>query len=117
MKKDKPKLRAAPPKRELDDFLGGANEPPAREERPAAAPKTSRPPRPEPQAAALPWEEPGIEREGKKMFNVRFQPRHFYMLQWLAATTRRESMQSLALDILEPAIEEAVRRRSEAEGE
>ncbi len=104
--KDKKKMSAAPPKKELDDFLARANEPPARSQAP-------KPPRAAAKAKAEakppPWEEPGIEREGLKVFNLRLQPRHFYMLKYLAENTRRASMQSIALDILEPALEEAVR--------
>ncbi len=107
--KPRAKLRAAPPVRNLDAFLGGANEPPAKQT-PLAA-RRARSPRSEPKTQSLPWEGPGVEREGLKVFNVRFQPRHFYMLQWLAENTRQASMQSIVLDILEPALEEAARQR------
>ena len=68
----------------------------------------------EPKAQILPWNAPGVEREGLKVFNVRFQPRHFHMLQWLAENKPRTSMQSIVLDILEPGLEEAARQRLES---
>lgn len=55
--------------------------------------------------SALPWEEPNLRDDVTKVFNLRLSEKHFVMLKFLAENQKRESMQSICLDALEPMLE------------
>jgi hypothetical protein len=121
----KPGLTSRPPgPRELSEFLDGADKPrggsppvhvdrfsqPSETtwERPPAAPAAAAPPAPRPRGR--PRKDPA---EGETVrFTLRLSERHHAMLQTLAKQ-RRRSMQTVALDILEPEIERLVRGEGE----
>lgn len=111
----RPGLTTRPPgPRDLEEFLEGAGEP--RQPRPAEGD-------PEPQTAphAKPQSRKGgttadFGGGGTEKFLLRMGTKHHAMLKWLSGVSRRRSMQSIALDLLEPAIEDAVKRMQEELG-
>ncbi len=56
-------------------------------------------------ASVLPWNEPHLRDDVTKVFNLRLSEKHFAMLKYLAENQRKESMQSICLDALEPMLE------------
>lgn len=54
---------------------------------------------------SLPWEDPNVRDDVTKVFNLRLSERHFLMLKFLAEHQKRESMQSICLDAIEPMLE------------
>lgn len=55
--------------------------------------------------SVLPWNEPHLRDDITKVFNLRLSEKHFLMLKYLAENQRKESMQSICLDALEPMLE------------
>lgn len=53
----------------------------------------------------LPWNEPHLRDDVTKVFNLRLSEKHFAMLKYLAENQKRESMQSICLDVLEAMLE------------
>lgn len=76
------------------NFIGGA------EEKPKRVTKQKKD-----QVSTLPWEEPHLRDDVTKVFNLRLSEKHFAMLKYLAENQRKESMQSICLDALEPMLE------------
>jgi len=107
----RPGLTTRPPgPRDLEEFLEGAGEP-------------RQPKNPEPQTAPHAKAQsrkggttPDFEVGGTEKFLLRMGGKHHAMLKWLSGVSRRRSMQSIALDLLEPAIEDAVKRMQEELG-
>lgn len=113
--KDRPGLRSRPPgPQATENFLNGAEEP-----RPAPAEPTPAPRREAPRQTvdAAPWGKPDGDME---KFLLRLPGELHAKLAWLSETSgprrHRQSMNAIILDMLEPAIDEAVRRKREELG-
>lgn len=102
-RKEKPKLSVYPPARSVHEFAAGAND--ARQEQAVQKRKTP---------AEFQADDSTVR------FVLRMSAAHHEMLVWLSETSRkgprRVSMQSIVLDLLEPAIEEAVKAKQEKLG-
>jgi len=114
-RKGPPPLSRRPPgPRNVEEFMEAAERP--RESPAEASPADKIPadkiPAAEGGVAPMPWE----TAEGGARFPLRLSAKHHAMLQWLAQVTPRKSMNDWILDLLEPAIEEAVRRKREELG-
>ena len=88
-----PKIRPASAADEAERFIAGASEEP----------------RPSPPAGPLPWEDPAVREDVKKLFSLRLPEPLMLKLQYISSVTGR-SMHQYVLEHLEPAIEEEVRR-------
>lgn len=86
MKLNTPKKQAK--KDAIEKFIAGAEEPKGKNKK-----------------ADLPWEDPYLRDDVTKVFNLRLSEKHFSMLKYLAENQKKESMQSICLDILEPMLE------------
>jgi len=100
---EKPKLKVWPPARSVHEFADSAND-----AQPAQAVQKRKTP------AEFQADNSTVR------FLLRMSAAHHEMLAWLSETSRkgqrRLSMQTIALDLLEPAMEEAVKRRREELG-
>ncbi len=84
MRSNKPKAQAVQ-KRDVQDFIAGAEK------------KTA--------ASEYPWETPGVRPDVNKVFNLRLPEDMFLKLKYVSENQRRRSMQSICLDAIEPYIE------------
>jgi hypothetical protein len=87
----------------VDDFIGGAGEPPNQSKVDALLSEKVEQIEQEP----LPWEAPGIREDVSKMFNVRLPEPYLLKLKFIAEHTP-DSMQQFCLNVLLPAIDAKV---------
>jgi len=99
------KLRSRPPmtSTNIDDFIGGAGEPPNQSKVDTLQPEKVEHMEQEP----LPWEAPGVREDVSKMFNVRLPEPYLLKLKYIAEHTP-DSMQQFCLNVLLPAIDAEV---------
>lgn len=97
MQSKKPKPKTQLDENALEAFVSGA-EP---ELKTKASPKQRK--------ELHPWEASDVREDVTKVFNLRLSEPLFLKLKYLAENQKRTSMQSICLDVLEPAIEKQVK--------
>lgn len=104
----KSKIRSRPPRLgddrndAADAFIDAAEQPPEGRKREGERAST---PAPEPAREPLPWEDPKVRDDVKKLFSLRLPEPVMLKLQYISAETGK-SMHQYVLEHLVPAIEE-----------